>query len=61
MTSEQFVDAACGVVEELWRTDDVSSTYQAASSMMLDGVSRHDIIHQLAGAPAPTVGTSMIQ
>jgi hypothetical protein len=51
MTSEQFVDAACGVVEELWRTDDLSSTYQAASSMMLDGVSRHDIIHQLAGAP----------
>jgi hypothetical protein len=55
MTSEQFVDAACDVVEELWRTDDVSA-YQAASSMMLDGVSRHDIIHQLAGASGSTPG-----
>jgi hypothetical protein len=54
MTSEQFVDAAYGVVEELWRTDDLSPAYQAASGMMLDGVSRHDIIHRLAGAPAPT-------
>jgi hypothetical protein len=53
MTSEQFVDAACGVVEELWRTGDLNPTYQAASGMMLDGVSRHDIIHRLAGAPAP--------
>jgi hypothetical protein len=60
MTSEQFVDAASGVVEELWRTDDLNVTYQAASSMMLDGVSRHDIIHQLAGKPTATVGTSMI-
>ena len=54
MTSEQFVAAACGVVEELWRTDDLSPAYQAASGMMLDGVPRHDIIHRLAGAPAPT-------
>ncbi len=49
MTSEQFVDAAFAVVEELWRTDDLSTTYQVASGMMLDGVSRHDIIHRLAG------------
>jgi hypothetical protein len=54
MTSEQFVAAACGVVEELWRTDYLSPAYQAASGMMLDGVPRHDIIHRLAGAPAPT-------
>jgi hypothetical protein len=53
MTSEQFVDAACGVVEELWRTRDLNPTYQAASGMMLDGVARHDIIHRLAGEPAP--------
>jgi hypothetical protein len=59
MTSEQFVDAACGVVEELWRTDDLNVTYQAASGMMLDGVPRHDIIHRLAGEPSPTVGASM--
>jgi hypothetical protein len=59
MTSEQFVDAACGVVEELWRTDDLNATYQAASGMMLDGVPRHDIIHRLAGEPGPTVGAAM--
>jgi hypothetical protein len=61
MTSEQFMDAACGVVEELWSTDDLNVTYRAASGMMLDGVSRHDIIHRLAGEPAPTVGTSLVQ
>jgi hypothetical protein len=61
MTSEQFVDAACGVVEELWSTDDLNVTYRAASGMMLDGVSRHDIIHRLAGEPTPTVGTSLVQ
>ncbi len=61
MTSEQFVDAAFGVVEELWRTRDLNVTYQAANAMMLDGISRHDIIHRLAGEPVPTVGTSMIQ
>jgi hypothetical protein len=53
MTSEQFVDAAFGVVEEIWRTRDLNPTYQAATAMMLDGVSRHDIIHRLAGEPAP--------
>jgi hypothetical protein len=52
MTSEQFVDAASGVVEELWSTNDLDPTYRAASAMMLDGVARHDIIHRLAGEPA---------
>jgi hypothetical protein len=52
-TSEQFVDAAFGVVEEIWRTRDLNPTYQAATAMMVDGVSRHDIIHRLAGEPAP--------
>jgi hypothetical protein len=60
MTSKQFVDAVCALVEELWRTDDLSITYQAASAMMLDGISRHDIFHRLAGEPIPTAGTAAI-
>ncbi len=50
MTSEEFVEAAYRVVEELWRDED-NPTYQAAKRMFADGVSRHDLIHRLAGAP----------
>jgi hypothetical protein len=60
MTSEEFIEAAYRVVEELWRDGD-SPAYQAASRMFADGVARHDIIHRLAGTPAPTIGSSMIR
>jgi len=60
LTSEEFVEAAHRVVEELWR-DKENPTFQAASRMYSDGVSRHDLIHHLAGAPVPTMGSSIIQ
>ncbi len=60
MTSEEFVAAAYRVVEELWRDED-NPTYQAAKRMYADGVSRHDLIHHLAGAPVPTMGLSIIR
>ena len=60
MTSEEFVEAAYRVVEELWRDED-SPTQAAAKRMFADGVSRHDLIHHLAGAPVPTMGTSIIR
>ena len=60
MTSEEFVEAAYRVVEELWREED-SATLAAAKRMFADGVSRHDLIHHLAGAPAPTMGSSIIR
>jgi hypothetical protein len=60
MTSEEFVEAAYRVVEELWRDED-NATYQAASRLFADGLSRHDVIHRLAGTPAPTVGSSVIR
>jgi hypothetical protein len=60
LTSEEFVEAAYRVVEDIWR-DGENATYQAARRMFAEGVARHDIIHHLAGAPAPTMGSSMIQ
>ena len=60
LTSEEFVEAAYRVVEELWR-DEESPMFQAASRMFADGVARHDIIHRLAGEPAPTTGSSIIR
>jgi len=60
MTSEEFGEAAYRVVEELWRDED-NPTYQAASRLFADGLSRHDVIHRLAGTPAPTVGSSVIR
>ena len=60
MTSEEFVETAYRVVEELWCDED-SPTFQAAKRMFADGVSRHDLIHHLAGAPAPTMGSSIIR
>jgi hypothetical protein len=61
MTSEEFVDAASRVVEELWRDDEDNPAYQAASRLFADGLARHDVIHRLAGTPAPTVGSSLVQ
>jgi hypothetical protein len=60
LTSEEFVEAAYRVVEELWR-DEESPAFQAASRMFSDGIARHDIIHRLAGDPAPTTGSSIIR
>jgi hypothetical protein len=51
MTSEQFVAAAQRVIEELWR-EDPPGTWQAAQRMVAKGKSRHEIIHELAGAAA---------
>lgn len=59
MTSEEFVAAAVGVVEELWRGE--NRTYQAARRMLDGGTDRHDVIHRLAGEPGPTMGTSVIR
>jgi hypothetical protein len=60
LTSEEFVEAAYRVVEEMWR-DEESPTFQAASRLFAEGVARHDIIHRLAGTPAPTMGSSVIR
>jgi hypothetical protein len=60
MTSEEFIEAAYRVVEDLWR-DEESPAYQAARRMFDDGVARHDIIHRLAGTPAPTIGSSIVR
>jgi hypothetical protein len=55
LTSEEFVEAAYNVVEDIWR-DGESATYQAARRMFAEGAGRHDIIHHLAGAPGPATG-----
>jgi hypothetical protein len=60
LTGEEFIEAAYRVVEDLWR-DGENPVYQAASRMFADGVARHDIIHRLAGTPAPTIGSSIIR
>ena len=60
LTSEEFVESAYRVVEDIWRDGD-SPAYQAASRMFAEGVARHDIIHRLAGTPAPTIGSSVIR
>ncbi len=46
LTSEEFVDAASRVIEELWH-DDPGATFATATRMFADGISRHDIIHRL--------------
>ena len=61
MTSEEFVDAAYRVVEELWRDDEENPVFQAASRLFAEGLPRHDVIHRLAGTPAPTVGSSIVR
>jgi len=60
MTSEEFVEAAHRVIEELWQDED-NSTYQEANRLFADGLARHDVIHRLAGTPAPTMGSSIIR
>jgi hypothetical protein len=60
MTSEEFVEAANRVIEELWRDED-NPAYQEASRLFADGLARHDVIHRLAGTPAPTMGSSVIR
>jgi hypothetical protein len=60
LTSEEFVEAAYRVVEEIWR-DEGSPLFHVASEMFAEGLSRHDIIHRLAGEPAPTRGSSIIR
>jgi hypothetical protein len=61
MTGEEFTDAAYRVVEELWRDDEENPTYQAASRLFADGLARHDVIHRLAGTPAPAAGSSLVR
>ncbi len=60
LTSEQFVDAAYDVIEEIWQANPVS-TFLTATSLSEEGLARHEIIHRLAGTPAPTTGASIIQ
>ncbi len=60
LTSEEFTEAAYRVIEAMWH-DGENPVYQAASRMFADGVARHDIIHRLAGTPAPTVGSSLLR
>jgi hypothetical protein len=60
LTSEEFVDAAYRVIEEIWR-DEQSPAFKAASRLYAEGVARHDVIHRLAGEPAQTMGSSIIQ
>ncbi len=59
LTSEEFVDAAHHVVEEMWR--DENPTQAEARRLFAEGLSRHDLIHRLAGAPGPTTGSSIIR
>ena len=60
MTGEEFVEAAYRVIEELWGGED-NPTYQEANRLFAEGLARHDVIHRLAGTPAPTVGSSIIR
>ena len=60
MTGEEFVEAAYRVIEELWGDED-NPTYQEANRLFAEGLARHDVIHRLAGTPAPTVGSSIIR
>ena len=60
LTSEEFTDAAYRVIEEIWGDED-SPLFHVASEMFAEGLSRHDIIHRLAGEAAPTTGSSLIR
>jgi hypothetical protein len=52
MTSEEFVESAFRVVEDLWQGDEDNVVFQAASRLFADGMPRHDVFHRLAGTPA---------
>jgi hypothetical protein len=60
MTGEQLVDAVYGVIEELWH-DDANTTFDTARRLFAEGINRHDVIHRLAGSPATTRSTSILQ
>ena len=60
LSSEEFADAAYRVIEEIWGDED-SPLFRVASEMFAEGLSRHDIIHRLAGEAAPTTGSSLIR
>jgi hypothetical protein len=60
MTSEEFVESASRVVEDLWEGDEHNVVFQAASVLFAEGMPRHDVFHRLAGTPAPTVGSALI-
>jgi hypothetical protein len=60
LTSEQFVDAVYGVISELWG-EGSDETFKTANRLFAEGVSRHDILHRLAGAAAPARGSSIIR
>jgi hypothetical protein len=60
MTSEQFVETAQGIVETLW-VEAYGPTDLLLTRLVADGVTRHDAIHRLAGAPAPTRGAAIAQ
>jgi hypothetical protein len=53
------VDAVCGVIEELWH-DDSNTTFRLATGLLGEGLTRHDLLHRLAGMPAPTRGSAII-
>jgi len=55
MTSEQFVNEAHRVIEDIWR-DDPEATFQAARRLFAEGSDRHDVIHALAGAKDSPAG-----
>jgi hypothetical protein len=59
LTKGEFVEAVSGVIEELWH-DDSNTTFRLATRMLGEGISRHDLLHRLAGAPAPTRGSAII-
>lgn len=60
MTGEQLLDAVYGVIEELWH-DDANTTFDTARRLFAEGINRHDVIHRLAGSPATTRSTSILQ
>jgi hypothetical protein len=60
MTAEQLVDAVYGVIEELWY-DDANTTFDTARKLFAEGINRHDVIHRLAGSPATSRSTSILQ
>jgi hypothetical protein len=54
------VDAVYGVISELWG-EGSDETFKTANRLFAEGVSRHDILHRLAGAAAPARGSSIIR
>src|SRR6201999_997986 len=59
MTREQFLDAAAGIVEQLWQ--DEGDTFAAAERMFVEGGDAHEIHPGRAVPPAPTMGSAIIR